>query len=171
MSSPGVILGKAVGSTLATVVAAAGAWTIAQAGNLGEWPELVGGGVVLTAGLLSLRMVLRASKHERESAAEIEKRLRVELERTEGRALELEAELRFERQRAAKLLIAFDRERNLRVALERAGLTDRREAAIGGDDVISPEEIADLTGELEVELEGPIAEALTEMPEDDTEDL
>lgn len=163
MSSPSIVIGKGIASAVSTAVAGAGAWVFAQAGALGDWPELIGGSVVLAAGLLSLRMVLRASRHERESAAELERRLKGELERAEGRLEEVELELANERQRAARLLIAFDRERNLRVSLERAGLTERRQPGNGdGLELIGIGDVTDLTEELDRELNGD-----PEMPEDD----
>lgn len=168
MSSPAAVIGKGLGSAVSTGIAGAGAWVFAQAGGLGDIPELIGGSVVLAAGLLSLRMVLRASKHERESAQEVEARLTRDLERAEGRAEELELELNKERHRAARLLIAFDRERNLRLSLEAAGLTERRQPPNGDSlELIDLGDVADLTTELEVELNGNIEDALEEMPEEE----
>lgn len=167
--NPALALGKSIGYMVSTGVAAGGAWVVAQAGALGDWPELIGGGIVLTAGLLSLRMVLRSATHERESAKAIEERLKAEVARLEGRAEELELELDAERQRAARLLLAFDRERNLRVSLERAGIPERRrqddtdpdalEQSIDIGETPSIEDVTALTTELEEQINGELEES------------
>lgn len=175
MNPLGTKLAATLGAGLASTVAGIGAWTIAQA-NANDLPELIGGGVVLTAGLIALRMVLRGAAAERESAEATEKRLKADLNRAEARAqseeqrraqriADLEAELDKERDRAARLLIAFDRERTLRLSLEEAGIVERRTGGVEPLELVRLEDATDLNERLENTISDQTLEELEENPE------
>lgn len=119
---------KAILAALAGGAVALGGSIIAQVtlDDLGILPQLGAGTFIALSGIYALRMVLRAAAYERESANETEARLQRDLERVERRAEDLETELTRANERSRRLLIAYDRERSHRLALEHAGIVERR---------------------------------------------
>lgn len=102
-----------------------GVVTVAQASLATDIDRIVGGTVIIGAGLLALRMILNAARHERESAATIQKAL-------VDRNADLEADLVAARLREAELQKKYDTERAHAISLERAGIADRRHDDIDG---------------------------------------
>ncbi len=77
-------------------------------------PGAVGtGAVVLTLGVILFRLVLQASKHSADLSADLERRL---IARNEA----LEEDLSAERERATRLLLAWEAERAARIQLRNA---------------------------------------------------
>lgn len=103
-------------------------FVLAQIGDLVDPIEVVGGSILIAVGVVALRMVLNAARHERESAHVLETRLL-------GRIVQLEEDLSDERNRSARLIVAYDRERQLRIALELASGTPHVEPGSTRDDV------------------------------------
>ena len=98
---------------LPTTVIAAGAYMAAQALVDGvQLGEIIGGGIVVSVGLIALRMILQAAKHERVGYLQ--------------RITDLEDSLADERTLCREMRIERDAERDLRISLEEAGIADRR---------------------------------------------
>lgn len=101
-----------------------GGWVIAQADAVEAPLEYVGGGILAVTGLVALRMVLTAARHERASATANEGRLL-------QRILDLEEDLENERREHHLDEKRLDTERRLRLTLEAElaahGIHDRRD--------------------------------------------
>ena len=101
-----------------------GGWVIAQADAINAPLEYVGGGILAITGLVALRMVLAAAKHERESSTANETRLL-------NRIADLEEDLENERQAHRQDENRLEIERRLRIDYEAElasrGYTDRRD--------------------------------------------
>jgi hypothetical protein len=106
-----------VATLASTITTAVGGWLIAQTPTAPV--ELVGGGLLAVVGTLSLTMVLRAARHERQAASTIEDRLTRII-------AALEEDLDAARARAERLLLAYDRERLLRIGFEEAARISQR---------------------------------------------
>lgn len=118
-----------IGQLISHGLIGAGVVTVAQASATTDVDRIVGGTVIIGAGLLALRMILNAARHERESAATIQKAL-------VDRITDLETDLVASRLREAELQKKYDAERALAISLERAGALDRRH-----DDIHAADEI------------------------------
>lgn len=123
-------------ASVASALFGVGAWVLAQADPIGQGLNVVGGGILVASAIVALRMILRAAAHEREAHTQTETRLARLTE-------ELEAQLETERRRSARLLVAYDRERTLRISIEAAGLADRRNHR-DGRELVSPEDYREL---------------------------
>lgn len=121
-----------------------GGWVVAQAAALDNPLELVGGSILVTAAVASLWLILRASRYERQSADTIVGRL-------EDRVEQLEDDLANERHRSARLLLAYDNERTLRLSLEEAGAHDRRRAGRAERSYVTDSDFDELAGEVAAE--------------------
>jgi hypothetical protein len=108
-----------VGQLVSNGLIGAGVVVVAQASAVSDIDRIIGGSVILGSGLLALRMILKAARHERESAATIQKAL-------VDRVTDLETDLVDARIREAELQEKYDSERALRISLERAGVANRR---------------------------------------------
>ena len=101
-----------------------GGWVIAQADAIEAPIEYVGGGILAVTGLVALRMVLTAARHERASATANETRLL-------NRITDLEADLEHEREEHRQTDRRLEIERRLRIDYEAElaarGYTDRRD--------------------------------------------
>lgn len=117
-----------IGQLISHGLIGVGVVTVAQASAVTDIDRIIGGSVILGAGLLALRMILKAARHERESAATIQKAL-------VDRITDIETDLRDARLREAELQKKYDAERALAISLERAGALDRRHDDIHADDI------------------------------------
>lgn len=127
---------KPLAASVASALFGVGAWVLAQESAISDGLNLVGGSILVASAIVALRMILRAAAHERDAATATETRLA----KLVG---DLEHQLDEERQRSARLLVAYDRERHLRIGLEAAGLTDRRRNG-SGEELVYPKDYRDL---------------------------
>lgn len=108
-----------IGQVLSNGLIGAGVLVVAQASSVENIDRIIGGSVILGVGVVTFRMVINAARHERESAATIQKAL-------VDRIVQLENDLVDSRIRENELQKKYDAERAHAISLERAGIADRR---------------------------------------------
>lgn len=105
-------LAVTVGTFVSQVVIGVGAVLVAQAAAIDNAGQIVGGSIILGVGVVALRMVLTAARHERESAAIIAQAHMDQIAELERALVHARADL--------------EAERSLRISLEHAGIAQRR---------------------------------------------